>query len=75
MSKKGNYYDNASMESWNHSFKVETVHGERLRTRPDVTYQVFDYLEVYYNRKSFTPNWAILAQTLLKLKCHLVEYP
>ncbi len=29
MSKNGNYYDNAAMESWNHSFKVKAVHGER----------------------------------------------
>lgn len=27
MSKRGDCYDNASMESWNHSFKVEAIHG------------------------------------------------
>jgi len=39
------------MESWNHSFKVEAVHGERFKTRTDAKYQVFEYIEVYYNRK------------------------
>jgi putative transposase len=39
------------MKSWNHSFKFETVHGERFRTRTDAEYQVFEYIEVYYNRK------------------------
>ena len=51
MSKKGDGYDNAAMESWNHSFKVEAVHGERFQTRSDAKYQVFEYIEVYYNRK------------------------
>jgi putative transposase len=51
MSKKGDCYDNAAMESWNHSFKVEAVHGERFLTRSDAKYQVFEYIEVYYNRK------------------------
>ena len=50
MSKKGDCYDNAAMESWNHSFKVEAVHGERFQTRSDTKYQVFEYIEVYYNR-------------------------
>jgi transposase InsO family protein len=51
MSKKGDCYDNAAMESWNHSFKVEAIHGERFLTRSAAKYQVFDYIEVYYNRK------------------------
>jgi putative transposase len=51
MSKKGDCYDNAAMESWNHSFKVEAVHGERFKTRAEAKFQVFDYIEVYYNRK------------------------
>ena len=33
MSAKGNCYDNAAMESWNHSLKVEVIHGERFATR------------------------------------------
>ena len=51
MSKKGDCYDNAAMESWNHSFKVEAIHGERFLTRSAAKYQVFEYIEVYYNRK------------------------
>ena len=41
------------MESWNHSFKVEAVHSERFQTRSEAKYQVFEYIEVYYNRKRF----------------------
>jgi putative transposase len=51
MSKKGDCYDNAAMESWNHSFKVEAIHGERFSTRSEAKYHVFEYIEVYYNRK------------------------
>jgi putative transposase len=51
MSARGNCYDNAAMESWNHSLKVEAVHGERFVTRASARSQVFDYIEVYYNRQ------------------------
>jgi putative transposase len=50
MSAKGNCYDNAAMESWNHSLKVEAVHGERFATREQVKAHVFEYIEVDYNR-------------------------
>ena len=50
MSAKGNCYDNAAMESWNHSLKVEAIHGERFATRIEAKAQVFDYIEVDYNR-------------------------
>lgn len=32
MSKRGNCYDNAAIESRNHSFKIEAMHGEKLLT-------------------------------------------
>lgn len=51
MSKRGDCYDNAAMESWNHSFKVEAIHGERFATRDCVKKHVFEYIEIYYNRK------------------------
>lgn len=51
MSKRGDCYDNAAMESWNHSFKVEAIHGERFATRECAKKHVFEYIEIYYNRK------------------------
>lgn len=50
MSKRGDCYDNAAMESWNHSFKVEAIHGERLPTREYAKSHVFEYIDIYYNR-------------------------
>ena len=51
MSKKGDCYDNAAMESWNHSLKVEAIHGKKFLTCPEAKHHVFKYIEVYYNRK------------------------
>jgi putative transposase len=51
MSKKGDYYDNATMKSWNHSFKAEEVHGGRFSTRADEKDYVFEYIEICYNNK------------------------
>lgn len=51
MSKRGDCYDNAAMESWNHSFKVEAIHGEKFLTRAEAQNHVFEYIDVYYNRK------------------------
>lgn len=51
MSKRGDCFDNAAMESWNHSFKVEAIHGEKFQTRAKAIGHVFEYIEIYYNRK------------------------
>jgi len=50
MSNKGDCFDNAAMESWNGRLKVEAIHGERFATRSQAKAQVFEYIEVYYNR-------------------------
>lgn len=51
MSKKGDCYDNAAMESWNHSLKVESIHGQRFETRGEAMAEVFEYINIYYNRQ------------------------
>ena len=50
MSGKGNCYDNACAESFFHTLKVETIHGESFATRGDMRRAVFEYIEVDYNR-------------------------
>jgi transposase InsO family protein len=50
MSAKGNCYDNACAESFFHTLKVETIHGERFATRVEMRSAVFEYIEVDYNR-------------------------
>jgi putative transposase len=51
MSGKGNCYDNAVMESFYHTLKVELVYGQHYRTREEAQMAVFDYIEIFYNRQ------------------------
>ena len=51
MSRKGNCWDNAPTESFFNSLKNERVHGRRYETRADATADLFDYIEVFYNRR------------------------
>lgn len=50
MSRKGNCYDNAVMESFFGSLKTELVHHVRFETREAAKKALFEYLEVFYNR-------------------------
>ena len=68
MSKRGDCYDNAAMESWNHSFKVEAIHGEKFKTRDDAKKQVFEYIEVYYNRKRLHSTLGFLSPESFEVK-------
>ena len=68
MSKRGDCYDNASMESWNHSFKVEAIHGERFSTRADAKNHVFEYIDVYYNRKRLHSRLGYLSPVYFEAK-------
>lgn len=51
MSRKGNCYDNAFAESFFHSLKVELVHRQRFKTRSEAMAAIFEYIEVWYNRR------------------------
>lgn len=44
-------YDNAVTESVFHTLKTECVHFEHYRTRSEAHDSLFDYIEVFYNRK------------------------
>ena len=49
MSGTGNCYDNAPMESFWHSLKVEETHGQDFATRAQAKHCVFGYIEGWYN--------------------------
>jgi len=49
MSGTGNCYDNAPMESYWHSLKVEETHGQDFATRAEAKNSVFGYIEGWYN--------------------------
>nr|WP_153006874.1 IS3 family transposase [Sphingomonas sanguinis] len=50
MSRTGNCYDNAPMESFFHTLKVELVHQCRWATQTEARQALFGYIEGYYNR-------------------------
>ena len=51
MSRIGNCYDNAAMESFFGTLKQELVHHERYATRAAAKASIFEYIEVFYNHQ------------------------
>ena len=51
MSRKGNCYDNATMESFWATLKLELVYRRSFATRAQARTEVFDYIETFYNRQ------------------------
>jgi putative transposase len=51
MSRTGNCYDNAVMESFFGTLKTELVHHETYHSRAAARQALFEYIEVFYNRK------------------------
>lgn len=51
MSRAGECYDNAAMESFFHTLKTECTDHYHFSTREDARRTVFEYIEVFYNRQ------------------------
>lgn len=51
MSRKGNCYDNACMESFFGTLKRELVYDEHYKTRDQAKSSIFRYIEIFYNRQ------------------------
>ena len=49
MSRKGNCWDNAAMESFFARFKVEALYAEDITTKQEAYSCVFEYIELFYN--------------------------
>jgi len=50
MSRKGNCWDNAVMESFFSRLKVELIYAENYRTMEEARSGIFEYIELFYNR-------------------------
>lgn len=61
MSRKGNCWDNAMVESFFHTLKMERLHRKKYRNRAEAAADVQDYIERFYN------NWRI--HSALDYKC------
>jgi hypothetical protein len=44
-------YDNAVVEGFFHTFKIECVHYKIYQTRKEESPDLFEYIEIFYNRK------------------------
>jgi transposase InsO family protein len=51
MSRKGNCYDNATMESFWSTLKWELVYRREFATHQEARTAIFDYIEGFYNPK------------------------
>ena len=71
MSRQGNCYDNAVVESFFRTLKNELVHDQDFSTREEARAAVFEFIEVFYNRQR-------LHQTLgyvSPVQCEAVQIP
>jgi putative transposase len=76
MSGKGNCYDNAVVESFFSSLKNEIVHHRNYQTRDEARAEIFEYIELFYNRKRLYQS--LNYQTPMKYKskrCCLIDCP
>jgi transposase InsO family protein len=51
MSRKGNCYDNAPIESFWGTLKTELVHHRQYRTRSEAAREIAEYIDLFYNRQ------------------------
>ncbi len=51
MSRKGNCWDNAVMESFYRTLKVELIYQRKYETRIEAQRDIFEYIEIFYNRE------------------------
>jgi len=70
MSGTGNCYDNAPMESYWHSLKVEETHGQDFATRAAATHCVFAYIEGWYNTTRMHSSLGYKSPAQFERDCH-----
>lgn len=70
MSRKGNCYDNAFIESFWSSLKYETVYHHRFATRAAARTALFDYIEAFYNRTRLHSSLGYLSPATFESQLH-----
>ncbi len=51
MSRRGNCYDNAVMESFFHTLKTELINRTKFKTRQVARRSILEYVEIFYYRQ------------------------
>jgi putative transposase len=69
MSRKGNCYDNAMMESFFHTLKMEHVYWNTYRSRRDAETSLFDFIELFYNPERLHSSLGFKSPANFEKKC------
>ncbi len=70
MSRPGNCYDNAFIESFFSSLKYELVNHQRFVTHAQARTAIFDYIETFYNRTGLHSSLAYTSPTQFESQPH-----
>ena len=68
MSRKGNCYDNAFIESFWSSLKYEVVYHQRFATFAEARTAIFTYIETFYNRTRLHSSLTYLSPNQFELQ-------
>ena len=72
MSRRACCYDNAAMESFFHTLKVELTHRRHFQTRQQAQTAIFEYIEVFYNRVRIHSALGYLSPAAFEARLHRV---
>lgn len=70
MSRKGNCWDNAVAESFFHLLKTELVYHARWQDHLDSYHDLFEYLEIFYNRERLHSTLGYLTPAQFEQQSH-----
>ena len=73
MSRKGNCYDNAMVESFFRTLKVELIYGQKFKTRKEAKSKIFEFIEVWYNRQRIHSSLDYMTPTDYEMKHQLAS--
>ncbi len=73
MSRKGNCWDNAPMESCWGSLKNELVHHRRFATREQARREITEYIEIFYNRVRKQARLGYMSPDAFRQKYHAMQ--
>lgn len=69
MSRKGNCYDNSMMESFFATLKKDFIYHTKFATRTEAERQIFEWIEVFYNRQRIHSGIGYLTPCAFEAKC------
>ncbi|EOO65535.1 hypothetical protein IKE_03438 [Bacillus cereus VD196] len=73
VSRKGNPYNNALMESFYKTIKRELIQGAKFKTPEQARKEIFKYIELYYNTKRMRSSLIIFLLSNLRKPIHNIR--